>query len=461
MGALDSSYKDTINYSKNFRDLRFIQDDKIVLRNPHKGWYWHYIDNGYRRENYRAKHEKGDWLLDFPGLNHLYLRFDWSDIEKAEGVYDWSYIDEIMSQWGSLGYRFSFRICTYEAANNLAFAIPEYVVKLGAKGKFFNGAWEPDYGDPIFLNKLSVFMAEFGKKFNGDPRVETIDVGTFGTWGEGHTYAGSDTPWSIDTMIEHIKLHVKNFPDTYILLNDDYINHRGKLPKEENDFLLNYAVDKGLGIRDDSLCVAYYSKVFGYDTLRSGWMFDHFQKQAPVDIEFEHFQNVAPDVFKEGFPFLAGLIRTKATFAGFHGYPRLWLEKHYDFTEYCANRLGYWYFLEGIDLPELTAGLPSHITFYWRNAGFSHCYFKFNLKIRLCNVESREMYIINLSDSDNRNWLPNIVEEERLKINVPKIKTGIYEFAIGIFERENPILLGIKKDNFDNIFYKVATVKVN
>lgn len=32
-------------------------------------------------------------------MNHLYLRFNWLDIEK--GVYDWSYIDDIMKRESS------------------------------------------------------------------------------------------------------------------------------------------------------------------------------------------------------------------------------------------------------------------------------------------------------------------------------------------------------------------------
>lgn len=27
-------------------DLRHLADDRRIVRNPHKGWYWHYIDNG-------------------------------------------------------------------------------------------------------------------------------------------------------------------------------------------------------------------------------------------------------------------------------------------------------------------------------------------------------------------------------------------------------------------------------
>ena len=52
-----------------------------------------------------------------------------------------------------------------------------------------------------------------------------IDVGTFGTWGEGHTTSGSCRSYSLEVLKRHIDLHLKNFPDTYVLVNDDMINH--------------------------------------------------------------------------------------------------------------------------------------------------------------------------------------------------------------------------------------------
>ncbi|MBR5602382.1 MAG: hypothetical protein IKW24_07085, partial [Clostridia bacterium] len=44
---------DKLYQRKNYVDLRLLVDDKTVLRNPHKGWFWHYIDNGYTRGAYR------------------------------------------------------------------------------------------------------------------------------------------------------------------------------------------------------------------------------------------------------------------------------------------------------------------------------------------------------------------------------------------------------------------------
>lgn len=432
--------------SPHYHEFRSIQDDKRILRNPHKGWYWHYIDNGYGRDNYRVEHDPADHCEDFPGLNHLYLRFDWGDIERSEGVYDWSYIDQIMDEWSQYDYRFSLRICTYEAdpTGSLAYATPKWVFDAGAKYTIQRGgAHEPDYGDPIFLEKLKNFMREYGRKFDGDPRIETVDIGTFGTWGEGHVGFGEERLYATDVLKKHIDLHKKYFPNTFLLINDDMINHRAYLiPREETQELVDYAVATGCGARDDSVCVSGYCIREGYNTLRTPDLFDCFQPQAPIDLEFEHYTAVLanPDFWRDGFPFLDALMRTKATYAGFHGYPRPWLEKEPYLTEYIANRLGYWYFLDGLELPPIHKG-ENELTLYWDNRGWSRAYYKYELRLRLVDTTGANFDFV--LDVDNRDWESGKTTV-RTSFNA-ELLPGDYMLCLGMFEGERPIELGISE----------------
>jgi len=206
-----------------FVDLRHIQDDRRILKNPHKGWYWHYVESGFFdaehtldvsgrwMEDYHQGYEyfdrDGRYLIlddvtDFPGLNHLYLRFTWGDIEHEMGVYDWTPVDRIINAWSKKGYTFAMRVTTY--MGNLFPATPQYVLDMGAKTKdlYLDQMWskEPVYDDPIYLERLTAFMEAYGKKFNGDPRIEYIDMGTFGTWGE----ASASTLYSTNVIKKHI-----------------------------------------------------------------------------------------------------------------------------------------------------------------------------------------------------------------------------------------------------------------
>ena len=242
-------------------DLLPLSDDKRILKNPHKGWFWHYIDNGFRNPRYRNWPDTSDHLEDFPGLNHLYLRFDWSDVEKEEGVYDFGFLDKIMEEWGPCGYAFSLRVCCFETDFTEP-ATPDYVFEKGAKCyKIRDRFIQPDYGDAYFLERLEAFLAVLGKKYNNDPRVDIIDIGTYGTWGEGHTVEGEGFIYPVEVVKKHIDLHMKYFPDKYLLINDDHIVGRIFRGSEECQNMLDYAYEHGLGLQDDSICCDYYSVV--------------------------------------------------------------------------------------------------------------------------------------------------------------------------------------------------------
>lgn len=50
----------------------------------------------------------------------------------------------------------------------------------------------PDYSDPNLIAALEAFIAEFGRRYDGDARIGFIQVGLLGFWGEWHTFPHSD-----------------------------------------------------------------------------------------------------------------------------------------------------------------------------------------------------------------------------------------------------------------------------
>lgn len=90
-------------------DFSHLADDKTVLANPHKGWYYHYVDNGFQSAKYRDRLPEGNPFSDFPGMHHLYLRFDWVDVEKEEGKIDFSEIESMIARYRPYVLRFALR----------------------------------------------------------------------------------------------------------------------------------------------------------------------------------------------------------------------------------------------------------------------------------------------------------------------------------------------------------------
>lgn len=467
-------------------DLREYQDDKTVLKNPHKGWYWHYIDGGFSHESYRAGYETVlrqddgtaaveilDGMEDFPGLNHIYLRFNWGDIEKRQGERDWSYIDAIMKAWGEKGYRFALRVCTFQG--DLSDATPAWVWEAGARYEDFQVdgqvCKEPVYDDPVYLGKLAAFMKAYGEKFNGHPLVEYVDIGTFGVWGE----ANASHLYPVETIRAHIELHTRNFPDTLIMFNDDFIPNRSgrEYVPGESQALLDYAREQGLCLRDDSIMYAPYIH-YGYDSLLVPSEYDELYENGPVDTEFCHLwfyadpqndREAERPLFDGGLRPLAALQRGRVTFAGFHGYPRDFLRFAPSLAYYAANRLGYWYFAETVQIPPLKTGEVPTLRLTLSNRGFARGYVRYQFRWRLEDA-SGAAAVLPCGEVDNRRWEPvyvpalaNCITED-IPLDLRGIPAGEYELQFGLFEGERAIQWGIEAQRQRGGYYALAHVTV-
>ena len=437
--------------TSNYVDLTGYCDDITVLNNPHKGWYIHYVDNGLNRSFYRDGIKNPIDIADIPGTKYLYLRFDWSDLESKEGEFEFEKIDEIFETYAPFGYKFIFRLCTYEASSEFV-ATPDWVFDYGAKRIKADRDLEPVYDDPIFLKYLDKFVSAFAQRYDGHPLIESMDIGTIGTWGEGHTSFGSWTHYPVETYYKHIDIHTRHFTKTRLTMN------YGILVAVYGDTdgarkMAQYAYDKGMGVRDDSLGVPYYIERYGYDTLITHDLFDVFYKKAPVDIEFGHYnQTGKPEYFKDGYPMLEGLKRAHATFAGFHGYVDEWLKDNANFHNYVANRLGYWYFVDGYDFDK------DCLKLWMRNGGFAPAYYGYTAKIVLRGKD--KSYTVYEGEAENKNWLPDKQCVQNYSVDLSSVPKGEYDLCFGMFEDDTPIKIALNQKLFEDNLYTLGEVSL-
>jgi len=450
----------------NMLDLQSLWDTVRVCSNPHKGWYFHFFDNNLTK--YHNKLQQGDFLKDFPGLNHIYLRLAWSYLEPEENQYNWQVIDTVITQWVAQGYTVSFRITCKET--NYQYATPEWVRKAGAAGTMIRkegkpDVWEPDYGDPVFLEKLENFHRAFAARYDGKPWVEYVDVGSYGDWGEGHTWPGSKKQWPVDVIKKHIDIHARHYRKTLVVISDDFFGSRTNQAAAQE--ILDYILAKGLGVRDDSVCVKSYADQFGFSTLRDPEMFQKFWPKTPVNLELEHYHKTKEEnTWKDGLPFAAAIREARATFIGFHGYPRDWLADNPALARTLANKAGYWYFLRAAGLPRtLRAGTAGRLTLYWENHGVAPAYFRGKLLLTLEGEKTGAKHTLVLQESDNRKWMPGEVSAETYTVSLPAgLKGQKYKMMISLREetpgKTVPIELGFQDRIKRNDGYEIGVVAV-
>ena len=159
------------------------KDTGVALINPGMGWMFHHYDNNLT--TYTVNLTPSDTVAEIPGVSSVYMRLDWSDLEPEEGKFNWSIVDTPMQKWIEAGKTIAFRFCTSEA--QMSSPTPRHAgEKAGARGCHINREreitpdgpmWEPDFDDPIFLQKLDNFLAAAAARYDGNPHVAFVDVG--------------------------------------------------------------------------------------------------------------------------------------------------------------------------------------------------------------------------------------------------------------------------------------------
>jgi len=355
-------------------------DTGKALVNPGMGWTFHYYSNVLK--NYGSKLVPSDTLDDFPGLSTIYLRLPWAFIEPTEGEFNWSIVDGPSQRWIDKGKRVAFRFSCTESW--MRYATPKWVHDAGAKGHNFrpgrldeNGPfWEPDYGDPIFLEKLDHFLAAAAARYDGNPHVAFMDVGSFGVWGEGHTFASTTLKYPPEILKRHIDLYAKHFKKTLLAVNDDFAffgDEKTSLdivryPGKET---IRYALQKGLTLRDDSILVQPPPRQY-FNAEMAQW----FWPKLPVILECEHY-GASRDrgAWGDGSWYMRAVEEYHASYVSIHWWPREFLTEQRNLIARINRRLGYRLQLREITWPaRIARDRRLTIASTWANAGVAPCY---------------------------------------------------------------------------------------
>jgi len=349
------------------------EDNGRALVNPQMGWTMHFYSNII--SNYGSKLQPSDTLDEFPGLSTVYLRLPWSFLEPKEGEFDWSVVDTPAQRWIAKGKQIAFRVSCCESW--MRHATPQWVEAAGAKGHNFtvgkgldeNGPfWEPAYDDPVFIEKLDNFLAAFARRYDGNPNVAFIDVGSFGVWGEGHCWASTKLEIPDDVRKRHIDLHLKHFKRTLLAVSDDFIGPGNRVARHP---LTDHMLAHGVTLRDDSICVQPPPDSWFHAELAQA-----FWPKLPVVLEHEHYGSpLKRKAWRDGSLLIKAVEDYHASYMSIHWWPHEFLAANRGVIERINRRLGYRLQLRELSLPkEITLGRPFDVKATWANAGVAPCY---------------------------------------------------------------------------------------
>lgn len=356
----------TSNAQSNKTFIYHPVDHGKALINPGMGWTMHFYSNLLC--NYGSKLEAEDTIDDFPGVSTVYLRIPWRFVEPEEGKFNWEVLDTPAQRWIQKGKKVAFRITSTE--NWMHQGTPQWVFDAGAKYYEVNNFLEPEYDDPIFLQKVENFIKKMAERYDNNPNVAFVDVGHFGMWGEGHTV--NTTPfhghsWGIETQKKYIDLYCKYFKNTLLCISDDYAGDSAlgaRFP------ITDYAFSKGVSIRDDSILVQPKPKQWFHSE-----MAQLFWPTLPVILEHEHYESAVKVKSWDEDLLLQSIEDYHASYMSIHTWPRLLLNENRDVIDKINRRLGYRIQLNEIEWPKkVKKNEVFSIRTKWRNAGVAPCY---------------------------------------------------------------------------------------
>ena len=236
------------------KDFSMAPSDAPVI-NPHKGFVQYAWSNGFINNQYwdaalaSGKNEAWDYCTV------VYTGCGWSKIQKGEHEYDWTFIDNLLKLCAENGRTLGWRIYPTDTGAKKADEpgsgeyVPQYIYDKGCG--FVDATIKgtetkirvPDWSDPIYIQACKDFAAEMARRYDGDSRVEFIDIRSFGNWGEWHCSQldGSEMP-SEEIQKDMIAYYKSVFKTTQLVIPSDC---RGDV--------YQYALSLGIAKRDDGL----------------------------------------------------------------------------------------------------------------------------------------------------------------------------------------------------------------
>jgi len=157
-----------------------------VIRNPGQGW----------------STMGGKWSFDqtdpVVNIGSVYCRYSWAQLEPEEGLYNWKPMEQVLDFAASKGLPASFRIMCASQHSATGWVTPKWVFEKGAKDEPFSVPkvirgketnvihHTPVFDDPVFMDAHKRFIKALAAKYDGDPRLSGLDLGSYGHWGEWH-----------------------------------------------------------------------------------------------------------------------------------------------------------------------------------------------------------------------------------------------------------------------------------
>lgn len=440
--------------SQKILTVRF-EDSDEVLTNPGIGFMTFQRFNGDKTNegvgwtegmpvNYQEF--KGSLVTpDHPMTSIAYFRVYWKYVEPEMGKYNWEMIDRVLKTAHERQQTLLLRIAPYGSGtkSNDPTDVPEWFRSMvGSRQEWIpeGTGWRVDAEDPRYAKYFGKMISELGKRYDGHPDFEAVDLSIVGFWGEGR---GSEilTPETRETLVTAYTDNFKKTP-LIMLLTDGKTNKFG-LSRAAVGWRVDCIGDLGFWAEDkDKPGWTHMYDFYPQEIINCG-MKDAWKK-APVSLEVcgtikswkgkrdscQYCQGYTVEqlnyIIDETLKWHISSFNAKSSGVPDEWRPHInrWLKK-----------MGYRFVLRSFSYPETAVrGEKVLIKSWWDNRGVAPIYKEYLLALKFKNEQTSEVII---TDADIKSWFPgdNLYDDG---IFIPReMPAGRYDLQIAIVDRQS------------------------
>lgn len=394
----------------------FPKETDIVLNNPYMGW----------APSAKSKYNQPHRLV--------YANIYWRELEPQKGVYDFNTIESKnqFAYWQSKDVKIVLRLVLDEPRSTSHMDIPDWLYKeINQEGTWYDISYgkgfSPNYLNPVLIANHRILISKLAEKYNNDPRIAMIAIGSVGHWGEFHTYDTIPFP-KLDIINQYVQHYVDFFDKKMLLM---------RRPHE-------IALKNNMGLFNDVFGIASSTKSF-VDRFLKGYTFwltgekmpgmPDFWKYASSGGEFGNspgLQYLEDDAIADSLQMLR--------------------DSHTSWLGPCcpANQpvgcsiqanmdamlktMSYRFVLSSASFSSsIEAGKTLTVTMDWKNKGVAPFYFDWPLELSL--IDSRGNLVLSKKlDEDIRKWVPG-QKAVTGNMDIPEtLAPGTYTLCVAILD---------------------------
>lgn len=384
-----------------------------------------------------------------PDSGVLFCSCRWKDIEPLQGTYDWRCLEEKLDAAAALGCTCIVRISPY--ALSAQEDIPAWLrMRYPEEPEF--PFWRIDPNTTEYPRLWAALIRNFAARYDGDPRITSVDMAIVGAWGEG----GGTENMEENAMKTVIAAYMEGFPHTPLtaLLHDPKSLACIRAFPKQVGFRVDCLGDMG-GFHGDrwSHMLDFYPENIQNFQMGDAW------QEAPVVFEAcwhmndWYLQGWDIDyIIDESLKWHISSYNSKGTTV-----PEAWK----DSVTRWVRRMGYRFELHLARWQARgTAGKPWRWEMLVLNTGVAPCYHNYAPVVRLENASG--CWDIPLNE-DIRRWMPDEEHYTGQMLSLPAaLPQGTYRVSLGFptgLPHRPALMLAIALEPRQG-FYPMGTVEI-